>query len=136
MNEEGGFQLRGGFVAIVVVVFVQFGRGLGPVGGFSGSRPLLGVQFDGFCEYFSSPSNCVKNKHTKRSWGDRHPCIFIVFWRVQNPEVNGGGGIHSRGDFVVVVVVVLVVVVIVVEAGLVLWVDLGAPEPPFWGPNW
>ena len=28
-------------------------------------------------------------------------------------------------------VVVLVVVVIVVEAGLVLWVDLGAPEPPF-----
>ena len=28
-------------------------------------------------------------------------------------------------------VVVLVVVVIVVEASLVLWVDLGAPEPPF-----
>ena len=28
-------------------------------------------------------------------------------------------------------VVVLVVVVVVVEAGLVLWKDLGAPEPPF-----
>ena len=47
-----------------------------------------------------------------------------MFLEVRNPEVNGGG---RMGGFVVV----LVVVVIVVEAGLVLWVDLGAPEPPF-----
>ena len=39
MNEGRGVQLRGGFVAVVVVV--QFGRGSGPVGGFGGSRPLL-----------------------------------------------------------------------------------------------
>ena len=38
------------------------------------------------------------------------------------------------GGFVVVLLVVVgivVVVVVVVWAGLILWVDLGAPEPPF-----
>ena len=52
-----------------------------------------------------------------------------MFLEVQNPGVNGGG----MGGFVVVLVVVgiVVVVVVVVWAGLILWVDLGAPEPPF-----
>ena len=51
--------------------------------------------------------NVAPKKHYKRSGDDRQPCIFIVFWGVQNPEVNGGGGSHSRGGFVVVVVVVV-----------------------------
>ena len=42
---RGGVQLRGGFVVVVAVVVE---RGSGPVGGFGRSRPLFGVQFDGF----------------------------------------------------------------------------------------
>ena len=58
-----------------------------------------------------------------------------MFLEVRNPGVNGGGGSQSRGGFVVVVIVVVgivvVVVVVVVGGGLILWVDLGVPDPPF-----
>ena len=42
--------------------------------GFGGSRPLFGVQFDGFCGYFSSSGNCVR----KNTQNVRGPNSFEV----------------------------------------------------------
>ena len=72
------------------------------MGGFGRSRPLFGVQFEGFCEYFGSSGNFVQKKHTKRKAGDSQQSIFVVFGKVQKKGVNEGGGVQIRGGFVVV----------------------------------
>ena len=87
MNEEGGMQFRGVFVVVVVVVVDEFERGSGLLGGFGRFRPLFGVQFDSFCDYFSSSSNFATKKHYKRQSIHRGPRVFVVFWRVR----KGGG---------------------------------------------
>ena len=95
--------------------------------------PLLGSKLVVSMGDLSNSVNVASKKHYKRKGGERFPAIFVVFWRVRNPGVNGWRGCHSRGGFVVVLVVVgiVVVVVVVVEGGRILWVDLGVPEAPF-----
>ena len=77
--------MRDGFLVVVVVVVVVvvkwgLGRSCGRIWLF---QALLGAQFCGFCEYFSSPGNCVRKKHTKRKGESTIPTVFVVFGRVQ-----------------------------------------------------
>ena len=65
------------------------------MGGFGGSRPLLGVQFNGFCKYFSSSGNCARKYYTQRNGDGRFPPIFVVFWKVRKGGLNEEAKVSS-----------------------------------------
>ena len=72
--------MRGVVVVVVVVVKWGLGRSCGRIWLF---QALLGAQFYGFCEYFSSSGSCVRENHTTRKEESTIPTVFVAFGRVQ-----------------------------------------------------